>query len=355
MSMEKLFKPGSKWWRVLLFVGMVMLLALFVGACTATDTPAPPTDVPPSPVPPTATSPPPPPTPTELPDQSLQLTAWESGPHAFNYDLGKGPNTYCSRCHSPQNWDPESTVDRPPNCVTCKFPTDEEVRMATTMDFVEEEDWFGITCVTCHMVDSNGIAGELAWLNVVTSEHEEINIPNELCGKCHANTSGVAVTGGTGVTHAINLGGSAHLNWAGEMPQSDRPQYCSDCHDPHSTAPKTCVDCHTDIPDSDTHMKGLNAVMLSKVSCMACHDADGMEVGPHPDEAEGGIFVTILSSVGRGGPTTEYVKSHSIQWQVSCDRCHFEGNVWELPVLTADGEIPEPTPTPEGGTSSEGT
>jgi len=158
--------------------------------------------------------------------------------------------------------------------------------MATTMDFVEEADWFGITCESCHIVDENGIAGELAWLNVATGEYEEINYPNELCGKCHANTSG------------------------------------------------------------DTHMNGLNAIMLDKVTCMACHDADEMEVGPHPDEAEGGVFVTIVSSVGRAGPTTEYVKSHSIQWEVSCDRCHFEGNAWELTVLTADGQVPEPTPEP---------
>jgi hypothetical protein len=336
---------------MVLSFALFLLVIVALSACAAEETAAP-TEVPPSPVPPTATSPPPAPTPTPLPDQSEFRTAWESGPHANNYDVGKGPNTYCSRCHSPQNWDPASKPDMPPNCITCKFPTDEEVRMATTMDFVEEADWFGITCESCHVVDENGIAGELAWLNVATSEYEEINTPNELCGKCHANTSGVSVSGGTGVTHAVVLGGSAHLNWAGEWPQSDRPQYCSDCHDPHTTVPKQCVDCHTDIPTSDTHMKGLNDVMLDKVTCMACHDADGMDVGPHPDEAEGGVFVTIVSSVGRAGPTTAYVKSHSIQWQVSCDRCHFDGNPWELTVLTANGQVPEPTPEPTaaGGT-----
>jgi len=323
-----------------------LFVIMALGACTAVETPIP-TEVPPTPVPPSATMTPPPPTPTAtpLPDQSEFQVAWETGPHAFNYDLGKGPNTYCSRCHSPQNWDPASKPDVPPNCITCKFSTDEELRVATTMDFVEEADWFGIACANCHVVDENDIAGEVAWLNVVTGEYEEINYPNELCGKCHANTSGVSVSGGRGVTHAVVLGGSAHLNWAGEWPQDDRPQYCSDCHDPHSTVPKQCVDCHEDIPSSDTHMQGLNAIMLDKVTCMACHDADRMEVGPHPDEAEGGVFVTLVSSVGRAGPTTEYVKSHSIQWEVSCDRCHFDGNAWELIVLTASGEIPEPTPT----------
>src|SRR5690606_4502552 len=75
--------------------------------------------------------------PPPAPDHSDIMLAWEGSPHGNTYDLGKGPNTYCSRCHSPQNWDPESTTDRPPNCVTCKFPTDPELRIATTMDFVE--------------------------------------------------------------------------------------------------------------------------------------------------------------------------------------------------------------------------
>jgi hypothetical protein len=278
---------------------------------------------------------------TEPPDQSEIVAAWETSPHAFNYDLGSGPNTYCSRCHSPQNWDPEARVDAPPNCVTCKFPTDDEIRIATTMDFVEEEDWVGINCETCHRVDNGVALSDISWLNVVTGENEPVNTSSELCGKCHVTTAGVAASGGRGVTHGINLGGSAHANWAGEWPQSDRPQYCTDCHDPHSTVPLQCVDCHQDVTTSDTHMNGLNAVMLDKVSCMACHDASGMEVGPHPDEAENGLFVTLVSEMGRDGTlSTTYVKSHSIQWEVTCNRCHFEDNPWELPVLDDAGQPP---------------
>jgi hypothetical protein len=219
------------------------------------------------------------------------------------------------------------------------------------MDFVEEEDWVSITCESCHVMENDIVVPGLAWLNVVSGEHEPVNIPNELCEKCHVTTAGVQVTDGSGVTHGIVLGGSAHKNWAGEWPQSERPQYCSDCHDPHAATPKSCEDCHEEVLTSATHMKGFNDVMLDKVTCMACHDADGMEVGPHPDETMGGLFVTLVTSVGRGGPSTDYVKSHSIQWQVACDRCHFEENPWELLVLTADGEIPEPTPEPtaEGG------
>src|SRR5512139_3462523 len=42
--------------------------------------------------------------------QSVVWAKWQSGPHGNTYGLDKGPNTYCSRCHSPQNWDPASKV-----------------------------------------------------------------------------------------------------------------------------------------------------------------------------------------------------------------------------------------------------
>ena len=277
--------------------------------------------------------------PVEIPEQTTIRTDWEGSIHGNTYDLGKGPNTYCSRCHSPQNWDPTSTPDRPPNCITCKFPTDEEVRMATTMDFVEEEDWVNIDCNTCHIMEGDQSTGQLAWLNVKTGEHEPVNSPNELCNKCHLN-SGVSWTGGTGVTHEINLGGSAHKNWAGLLDDVRRPDYCVDCHDPHTQQPQQCVDCHPDVLTSDDHIMGNNAAHTN-VSCMACHDASEAEIGPHPDEAMGGMFTTVLSSISRSGePTLEPIISHSVQWQVNCDRCHFAENPWELFELTADGEIP---------------
>jgi hypothetical protein len=202
----------------------------------------------------------------------------------------------------------------------------------------------GINCENCHVVDENGIANaEIAWLNVVTNEYEEAKTSTDLCEKCHVTSSGVGVTAGTGVTHQIVLGGSAHRNWAGAWPQEYRPQYCADCHDPHSGAAQLCVDCHDDVPTLETHIKGNNEFMLDKVTCEACHDADGMDVGPHPDEEMEGVFVTLVTSISRatGEPVSEYVYSHSIQWQVSCDRCHFEENPWGLNVRTAAGDLPE--------------
>jgi hypothetical protein len=286
----------------------------------------------------------------EIPEQGAILTAWEGSAHGNTYDLGKGPNTYCSRCHSPENWDPESKPGPPPTCITCKFPTDEEVRITPFMDFVEEEDWAGINCHNCHVMEGDQSTGQLAWLNTRTGEQEVINTPNELCNKCHVD-SGVSWTGGTGTAHHIELGGTAHTNWAGMLDDTRRPEYCTDCHDPHTQEPMGCADCHPSVRTSDEHIMGNNA-MHTNVDCMACHDASGAEVGPHPDEAMGGMWTTVLNSIGRTGePTSEAIISHSVKWEVSCDRCHYAENPNELIELTAGGEIPseEEAGGPPGG------
>lgn len=327
--------PKALWLSV---VGALVLLAMLLYACAPVATPEPtPT---PTPIPPTAT-------PVPIPDQSAFVAAWESGPHSAAYDLGKGPNTMCTRCHSPQNWIPGSKASTAPNCVTCKFATDAELRIAPSfaeggMDLVTEGQWVGIPCAQCHEVDANGTASaELAWLAPITLTYEKLNTPNELCVKCHTNAAGAKVSSaGLSANHEINLGGSAHMNYAGEWPQADRPQYCTDCHNAHTGETKQCVDCHTDT--ADTHAKV--APMMGTVTCMACHDASKASVGR---AVEGGLFTTILTAPGHGTApaTTSEIVSHSIVWMVSCNRCHKEGNTYGLTVLTATGGIP-PTPTP---------
>jgi hypothetical protein len=283
---------------------------------------------------------------TPMEDHSEQMMAWAASPHGNTYSPGKGPNTYCSRCHSPQNWDPESRPGESPNCITCHFAHEEEMRIAETMDFVAEEDWVGIGCDTCHEVDGDMInATSNAWLNPISGEYIPVGTPNELCEMCHTNSTGVSETGGRGVDHLIVLGGSAHNNWAATIGDR-RPDYCSDCHDPHTQQPATCVDCHGDMSESETHAGGgaVNTVHLDNISCIGCHDASGSDVAPHPDEEMGGTWTTVLSSMGRDGTmSTAAIVSHSIQWQVSCDRCHYEGNAWELEVLDAAGQPPEET------------
>ena len=146
------FKPNQPKARWLMVVGVLLIIPLLLIACqpaaTAEPTKPPATAVPPTPMP----------TAVPIPDQSVQIADWQSGPHAMPYDLGKGPNTMCTRCHSPQNWIPGSKAAAAPNCVTCKFATDAELRIAPTfaeggMDLVTEEQWVGIPCAQCHEVD----------------------------------------------------------------------------------------------------------------------------------------------------------------------------------------------------------
>ena len=189
----------------------------------------------------------------------------------------------------------------------------------------------------------NGVATQgIAWLNPVSMEYEAVKTSNELCEKCHVTTVGTGNPARSAVSHKITLGGPAHLDYAGFINEVKPPTYCTDCHDPHTQAPKQCQDCHT--IDTAAHANGKYEAMADKVTCIACHDASGAEVGPHPDEAMGGIWTTTLTEAGRSGPTTTAIVSHSILWDVSCDRCHSEGNAYGLNVYTATGEVPEPKP-----------
>ncbi len=274
------------------------------------------------------------PTAVPIPDQS----AYYAVPHN-EYDLGKGPNTWCSRCHSPQNWDPESFRGPPPSCWTCKFPTDDEVRIAEGNPLVEEADWAGIPCGSCHEVDENGTASpQIAWLNPISMDYVEVNTSTELCEKCHVTTDGNSR--GSAVDHKITLGGSAHLNHVGFQGDVAPPQYCSDCHDPHDNKTRpTCETCH-DVRESDTHIKGKNAIHTN-VTCMACHDSTGLDVGQGIEEYNIGLWVTQETTMGRSGPSTEDVVSHSPTYEVLCNKCHFEDNPYGVSEYTEDGEIPE--------------
>jgi len=330
---------GPRIARGLLAVGAAFLLILLLYACQ----PAPTAPPEPTPVPPTATA-----MPTPLPDQSEIHADLASSTHG-TYDLYHGPNTWCARCHSPQNWDPQATVGKPPNCFSCKFPTDEEVRIADGNDLIPEEAWVGIPCETCHVMDEHGIASqEIAWLNPISKEYVEVKTSTELCEKCHTETTNNLF--GSAVAHKISYG-SAHLNYAGFIGDSAPPQYCTDCHDAHTQEAKQCVDCHE--IDETAHARGKYAEMKDVVTCMACHDASPdfdpppasmtYSVGPH---GEDGLWVPIDVSVGRGGePANAPFVSHAIQGEVLCTRCHSEGNTYGLIVLTDAGEIPAPAPT----------
>jgi hypothetical protein len=250
-----------------------------------------------------------PPVPTRIPTagaQSAIWAEWQTSGHANTYDLGKGPNTYCSRCHSPQNWDPASKVDAPPNCVSCKFPTDATVRVAKSNPFVAQSDWRNIGCEICHPMQGGLADKEIAWFNKATGKYEPAPNVNALCEKCHMDTDVLH--------HRIDLGRSAHVG-----------HQCTQCHNPHSSK-ASCVSsqCHATL----TKVSGHDAAH-AQVSCAACHDASQLQVGLDNNTK---IWMTWQTTQVAGMKTTSPMVSHNLQKPVDCARCHFRDNPWNLSV-----------------------
>jgi len=241
------------------------------------------------------------------PDQSAIWRAWQSGPHAHTYDLGKGPNTYCARCHSPRNWNPAATIDPPPNCVSCKFPSESTPRSAKGNPLVAQADWKNIGCEICHLVSDGHVEPDIMWLDVVTGYHETVTSTTALCEKCHTDTPAIR--------HKRTMTGGAHLGFT-----------CTTCHDPHSTrASCTTAACHPTVLSAPSAIPGHDRAHAS-VACVACHDAAGLQVGPQPD----GRWITWRTTELLGQKSTAPYQSHSIQRVVDCTRCHYPQNPWGL-------------------------
>lgn len=266
------------------------------------------------------------PMPIEGQDEYWQ--AWRQSAHGNTYALEKGPNTYCARCHSPLNWDPEATIDTPPNCVSCKFPNEPEPRVAAGNPLVVEQDWQNIGCVICHPYQDERADAQLIWLNTQTGYQESVADVTDLCSHCHADTETLR--------HARSLGDEAHKTFT-----------CVDCHDPHSLkAGCSGSDCHVEVaipfPELDTRvseaineagsetedrLEVAHSAAHANVACVACHDAGGLEVGPAAD-GNWGTFRTV-ELLGR--TSTEPYQSHQLKEGVDCSRCHFPANPWDLP------------------------
>jgi hypothetical protein len=244
---------------------------------------------------------------------------WESGPHANTYDLGKGPNTYCARCHSPQNWDPAATIDPPPNCVSCKFPFEAEPRQAAGNPLVPAAEWQSIGCEICHPIENDSVLPEVAWLDVQTGYHETVFDSTLLCEQCHVDQGAIF--------HQRQLGNSVHTDFS-----------CTNCHDAHDgSASCTAVGCHEGInmtsspPEAtlaeDTYTAVAHSNSHIDVTCVACHDGSGLAIGP----VEGGnTWITFRDVAFLERMTTEPYQSHHLQRAVSCTRCHFPDNPWQL-------------------------
>lgn len=308
-------------------------------------------------------TPSPPPTPQPTLDQSIYWDRWRNGPHADTYALEKGPNTYCARCHSPANWDYAATIDAPPNCVSCKFSFEAEPRVAQGNPLVSEEAWADIGCSVCHRMEHGVAQAEIAWYDNATGYYETVADSTELCEKCHTDTEVIR--------HKRNLAGSAHADFV-----------CTDCHDAHD-ASASCDDCHTisktEIPtllpehqtvDSNEDCGPCHAGAYSthtvqiqesgnddcmdchgylmgraspepiwighspahaQVTCVACHDSSGLEVGPAADDE---VWVTFRTTELLGRTNREPYQSHTLQRTVDCVRCHFADNPWNLAEIT---------------------
>jgi hypothetical protein len=249
--------------------------------------------------------------PSPTPDQSAYWQAWNEGAHASAYDLGKGPNTYCARCHSPANYDPFAKVDPPPNCVSCKFAFESEPRIAVSNPMIPESEWRGTGCESCHWV-KNGVAeADISWTNIQTGYHETLASSTDLCEKCHTDTETLR--------HQRDLQDGAHKEYT-----------CTQCHDAHSTAAScSAANCHPEVGAEAKVIPGHDAEHAN-VTCVACHDATGLEVGPMEDQ---GAWVTFRTTELLGRTTSEAYQSHYLQLAVQCARCHYPDNPWNLNVV----------------------
>lgn len=231
--------------------------------------------------------------------------AWESSPHADSFVLNEeGANSTCARCHAPVNWIP-SMDDVPAACLTCKF------ELTDPPPLIPESEWEHIPCRVCHEEDRRGnLDPAYAWLEIAQlGEYADVDTPTELCLKCH-NEIDLP-------DHALSTLGGAHADYE-----------CTQCHDAHDTvASCTAAGCHDDVIDPASPIPGHDEDHQA-VSCVACHDADGLEVGPVEESGLWMTFFTVLSPEGEASviPFT----SHNTVLEAPCERCHFAGNPWGL-------------------------
>jgi hypothetical protein len=238
------------------------------------------------------------------PDPAAIEAAWLSSPHADAFVLDvAGNNNTCARCHAPVNWLP-SMDDLPESCFTCKFELEDPP------PYISENDWVDIPCYTCHEKDKKeNIQPEIAWLEIAAiEEYAKVDNSTELCQKCHNEVDLP--------DHAMSLLGGAHAEFE-----------CTGCHNAHDTTTSCgAVGCHEDVVEPAEPIAGHDEDH-QMVSCEACHDADGLDVGPSEDE---GVWTTfILVPSGEAEIPVAYT-SHNTILEAPCERCHFAENPWDL-------------------------
>lgn len=187
-----------------------------------------------------------------------------------------------------------------------------------------------ISCDVCHQLQNGMVTEKVARWDRNNGRYEPVSDHNDLCLNCH---------------EGYDRAKAAHKDFV-----------CLDCHDQHS-AGASCFDCHQQITDlsgtvpstpvgghengtedacsgSGCHSSAtqvakmpfsVHGVQHARVACAACHDADGLQVGPL---ADGSRWVSWSPSPVDGSDAPFY--SHNLQYAVDCQRCHFEDNPWGL-------------------------
>jgi hypothetical protein len=235
-----------------------------------------------------------------------------------------GPNTYCADCKSPANWDPEAVIDAPPNCVSCKFSSDKEMRLAEGNPLVPEHQWEGIRCYNCHPATEAGeVDTAVAWWESDTDVHVLQDSSTALCEQCHRDTE-------AGTTRKRALAESVAHNDA----------TCTTCHDPHSGA-ASCADCHDEEDTETDFVSDCWEVYLAPdapqlhtdMLCQTCHDNGGLELHPveDPEEPYLGQWASWRNTLIAGSiPSNHVWVSHNLSADVNCARCHYDQNPWGL-------------------------
>ena len=194
-----------------------------------------------------------------------------------------------------------------------------------------------VHCDDCHPTENGVVLEDVFWRNQQTGQYEAVSGANSLCSQCHEGI----------------FAGSAHMRFM-----------CTDCHDPHRiNASCTDSNCHSNVPTvfyeipatptgghpnvGSSFCSGTNCHSVATavaetvdsihgpahtlVTCGACHDASQLQVGPSPDD---GKWLIWQENEFNGEVINTPYLSHDIQIEVDCARCHFEGNPWDLNLVT---------------------
>jgi hypothetical protein len=193
-------------------------------------------------------------------------TDWKTSPHNVPYNVMNGVNDFCGRCHTPENWRPDSKAGTGAACISCKMPTDATVRNAAPNNIlIPPEKYNGIGCIACHKVVDGVVDPTPVKLNMATAypkaSWDPVTNNDETCLICHCDSQG-------GSKHNVIVGGPAHTAQIGE----NNPIACLDCHDAHSTK-STCTDpnCHPNTMKPATPIVG-HDTNHANVDCTTCHD-----------------------------------------------------------------------------------